>query len=165
MISEKVTAFLMEKGLGDRIISFPVSTATVAQAAAAIGTDGAHIAKSMAFYDKNDDTCILIVTSGDTKIDNALFKATFGQKARMMSHEDALAYTGHAVGGVCPFALPTDGSVKLFFDASLKRFDIVYPAAGTQDTVVRLTPDELCAACPEATFVSVCRPIETENGQ
>ncbi|MBR3895007.1 MAG: YbaK/EbsC family protein [Clostridia bacterium] len=158
MSIELVKSFLSAKGLGDRVMEFEVSSATVELAAAALGTEGARIAKSLTFYGKEGE-CLLIVTAGDQKIDNAKFKAFFGTKAKMMSAEDALAATGHAVGGVCPFALP-DG-VKVYADISMQRFDIVYPAAGSANSAVRLTCAELFEASGALEWIDVCKPRET----
>ncbi len=144
-------------GLADRIMEFEVSSATVELAAVAVGTAPERIAKSLTFYGKDDD-CLMIVTAGDQKIDNAKFKKYFGFKARMMSFEDALSFTGHAVGGVCPFALPPH--VRVFLDDSLKRFDTVYPAAGSASSAVRLSCEELASAIPQAVWVDVCKTRE-----
>ena len=127
MSVEKVRAHLAKFGLDERIQEFSVSSATVELAAAALGTEGARIAKTISLHAK-DGGCILIVCAGDCKIDNQKFKARFGFKPRMLSPDEALSMTGHAVGGVCPFALP-DG-VPVYLDISMKRFDTVYPAAG-----------------------------------
>ena len=103
MSIEKVRAEFERLGIAERMLEFPVSSATVELAAKALGTEGARIAKTLSFY--AGEGCMLVVTAGDTKIDNAKFKARFGMKAKMLSADDALAMTGHAVGGVCPFAL------------------------------------------------------------
>ena len=157
MSIEKVRPYLREVGFEERVMEFDVSSATVELAAAALGTEGARIAKSLTFYGK-DGECLMIVTSGDQKIDNAKFKAYFGIKAKMMSFEDALAATGHAVGGVCPFALP-DG-VKVYLDLSLRRFDTVYPAAGSSNSAVRLGCDELERAVKAPVWVDLCKNRE-----
>lgn len=162
MSIEKVRDYLSALGLAERIKEFTVSSATVALAAEALGVDGSRIAKTLSFREgSRDDACILIVCAGDVKIDNAKFKERFGFKAKMLSPDEALTLTGHAVGGVCPFALPE--GVKVFVDSSLCRFDTVYPAAGSSSSAVRLTPDELYMASNAADKVDVCRPIITEN--
>ncbi len=158
MSIESVKSFLSAKGLGDRVMEFEVSSATVELAAAALGTEGARIAKSLTFYGKEGE-CLLIVTAGDQKIDNAKFKAFFGTKAKMMSAEDALSATGHAGGGVCPFALPE--GVKVYADVSLQRFDVVYPAAGSANSAVRLSCEELFEASGALTWADLCKPRET----
>lgn len=160
MSLEKVREHLKKYDLDSRIMLFDISSATVELAAIAVGTEPQRIAKTMAFCDKNGG-CILIVTAGDTKIDNSLYKAYFGQKAKMMSHEEALDFTGHAVGGVCPFALPKDKDIRLILDVSLKRFDTVYPAAGTSNSAVKLSCDELEAACEGTEWAEVCKICET----
>ena len=121
MSIEKVREYLKGFSLDDRIREFDVSSATVELAAIALGTDGARIAKTISLHGK-DGGCVLVVTAGDTKIDNKKFKARFGYKPRMLSPDEAIAFTGHAVGGVCPFALPP--CVPVYLDESLRRFDI-----------------------------------------
>ena len=154
MSIEAVRSHLAVYGLEDRIYEFDVSSATVELAAAALHTEPARIAKTMTFADK-DGGCIIVVTAGDTKIQNAAFKERFGQKAKMLSYEEALAFTGHAVGGICPFALPDTGC-RVYMDESLLRFDTVYPAAGTANSAVALTPDELFKAGGGLEWVNVC---------
>lgn len=154
MSIEKVRAYLDGFSLSDRISEFSVSSATVELAAAALGTEGARIAKSISLQGK-DDGCIIIVCAGDCKIDNRKFKDRFSFKPKMLSPEEALALTGHAVGGVCPFALP-DG-VKVYLDISLKRFDTVYPAAGSSSSAVRLSPDELFLASGAESWEDLCK--------
>ena len=151
---EKVRAYLEELSLGDRISEFSVSSATVELAAAALGTEGARIAKSISLYGA-DGGCIIVVCAGDCKIDNRKFKDRFGFKPKMLTPDEALAFTGHAVGGVCPFALP-DG-VKVYTDISLKRFDTVDPAAGSSNSAVRLTPDELFFSSHAEGWEDLCK--------
>ena len=153
MSIEKVREYLAEYGLEDRIIEFDVSSATVELAASALGTDGARIAKSISL--SGNGGCILIVCAGDSKIDNRKFKDKFGLKAKMLSPDEAFALTGHRVGGVCPFALP-DG-VSVYLDESMKRFDTVYPAAGTASSAVKLTSDELYKSSHAIEWVDVCK--------
>ncbi|MBQ8849217.1 MAG: YbaK/EbsC family protein [Clostridia bacterium] len=157
MSIEKVRAYLKELSLDDRISEFEVSSATVELAAIALGTEGARIAKTISLHGK-DGGCILIVTAGDTKIDNQKFKARFGFKPRMLSPEEAIAFTGHAVGGVCPFALPE--GVPVYLDNSLKRFDIIYPAAGSSNSAVRLSCDELFTASRAESWEDLCKMRE-----
>ena len=164
MSIEKVRTALAALGLSERIREFEVSSATVALAAEALGVEGSRIAKTLSFHNpKQENSCILVVCAGDVKIDNAKFKERFGFKAKMLSADEALSRTGHAVGGVCPFALPQ--GVEVYVDSSLYRFDIVYPAAGSSNSAVRLTPDELFSASSASDKVDVCRPIQTETTQ
>ncbi len=158
MSLELVKKHLDAYGLGDRIREFEVSSATVELAAAALGTEGARIAKTISVYGK-DGGCVLVVTAGDYKLNNGKFKARFGFKPHMLSFDDVLAMTGHAVGGVCPFALPE--GVDVYLDESLKRFDLVYPAAGTASSAVVLTPDELFNASQACSWEDLCKPCES----
>ena len=129
MSVKSVKKYLAEFGFEDRVREFDVSSATVELAALALGTDEARIAKTLSLA-KKDGGCILIVCAGDYKIDNRSFKDKFGFKAAMLSFDDALSMTGHAVGGVCPFALPE--GVEVYLDNSLRRFETVFPAAASK---------------------------------
>lgn len=160
MSVELVRSDLATFGLADRIMEFDVSSATVELAAAALGTEGARIAKSISLHGK-DGRCILIVCAGDQRIDNQKFKARFGIKPRMLSPDEALSLTGHAVGGVCPFALPE--GVDVYLDVSLTRFETVYPAAGSSNSAVRLSCDELLRASRAHGFEDVCKPREEQK--
>ena len=142
MSFEKAKAWLDARGFGDRVREFEVSSATVELAAAALGCEGARIAKTLSF--KLSDGVVLIVAAGDAKVDNHKFKEKFHQKAKMLTPEEAVELVGHVVGGVCPFGV-NDG-VRVYLDESLRRFDIVYPACGSSNSAVKLTPEELCAA-------------------
>lgn len=157
MSIEAVKKHLESFGLADRVREFDVSSATVELAAEALGTEGARIAKTISVYGK-EGGCILIVTAGDYKIDNSKCKARLGLKPKMLTPDDALAMTGHAVGGVCPFALPE--GVTVYLDESLKRFDVVYPAAGSSNSAVELTPEELFTASGALSFEDLCKPRE-----
>lgn len=139
MSIQKVRAYLEPLGIADRIREFTVSSATVELAAVAVGVEGARIAKSLSF--KVNDLPIIIVAAGDAKVDNAKYKAQFHTKAKMLTHEEAHTLIGHDVGGVCPFALPED--VKVYLDVSLKRFETVFPAAGSDSSAIELTCEEL----------------------
>lgn len=139
MSIEKVTRYFREQGAEDKIKVFDVSSATVELAAAALGTQEARIAKTMAFL--VEGKAVLIVTAGDMKIDNAKYKAKFHTKAKMLTPEELEELVGHNIGGVCPFALKEGCGVYL--DESLKRFDVVYPAAGSANSAVELTVSEL----------------------
>ena len=139
MSIQKVRAYFKERGIADRIREFDVSSATVELAAAAVGVEGARIAKSLSF--KVEDSPIIVVAAGDAKVDNGKYKAQFHTKAKMLTHEEAHDLIGHDVGGVCPFALPED--VNVYLDVSLKRFETVYPAAGSSNSAIELTCGEL----------------------
>ena len=135
----------------DKIREFEVSSATVALAAAALGTEEARIAKTLSF--SLGDSAILVVAAGDAKVNNHKFKETFEKKAKMLSFDEVEALIGHGVGGVCPFGV-NDG-VKVYLDESLRRFDIVYPAAGTASSAVMLTIPELERASEAVSWVDV----------
>ena len=139
MSIEKVRAHFKPLGIEERIREFDVSSATVELAAVAVGVEGARIAKSLSF--KVEDKPIIIVVAGDAKVDNSRYKAQFHTKAKMLTHEEAHELIGHDVGGVCPFALPED--VKVYLDVSMKRFETVFPAAGSSNSAVEMTCDEL----------------------
>lgn len=153
MSIEKVKTYFRSVGLEDRILEFPVSSATVELAAQALHCQPCHIAKTLSFR-VNDDP-ILIVAAGDAKVDNAKYKARFGVKARMLSHEDAPAFIGHAVGGVCPFAV--NPGVRVYLDVSLKRFETVFPAAGSSSSAIELTIPELETYSGYTDWVDVCK--------
>ena len=155
MAIEKVKEYFGTLGLADKVMEFAVSSATVELAAAAIGTEGARIAKSLTFRGA-DGCCLMIVTAGDTKIDNPKFKQTFGCKAKMLSADEVLAETGHAVGGVCPFALPEEG-VKVYLDESMKRFETVFPACGSANSAIELDCDSLFTYSRALSWVDVCK--------
>ena len=159
MSIEKVKAFLSGYGVADRVQEFDVSSATVELAAAALGIDGARIAKSISLS-SGDGGCILVVCAGDYKIDNRKFKERFSLKPKMLSPNEALALTGHAVGGVCPFALP-DG-VKVYLDESLKRFETVFPAAGSSNSALELSCEELYRISCALDWVDVCKSREAQ---
>ena len=160
MSIQKVRAYFQEKGIADRIREFDVSSATVELAAVAVGVEGARIAKSLSF--KVGDHPIIVVVAGDAKVDNSRYKAQFHTKAKMLTHEEAHELIGHDVGGVCPFALPED--VKVYLDVSLKRFDTVFPAAGSDNSAVEMTCDELERyASNFVEWVDVCKAWRPEE--
>lgn len=161
MSIEAVKSYLKTYALADRVLVFPVSSATVALAAEAVGVEPARIAKTLAFQN-GPDRCLIVVAAGDAKVDNAAFRHRFGFKARMLTPEDTLRMTGHAVGGVCPFALP-NGKAEVYLDESLKRFDVVYPAAGSDNSAVRLSPEELLHCSGAQGFVDVCKGWREEE--
>lgn len=154
MSYEKVKNFFESKGLADRLCTFDASSATVALAAAEIGCKEMEIAKSITL--KANDRLILIVCSGDTKIDNTKYKAYFSTKAVMLSRDEVLPLIGHDCGGVCPFCV-NDG-VEVYLDASLLRFETVYPAAGSHNSVARLSLEELKALSGYKEIIDVCKP-------
>ena len=154
MSVEKVRDYFASFGIAHRVREVDGSSATVELAAAALNTEAARIGKTLSF--RQGDGCLLVVTSGDMKIDNKKFKETFGLKAKMLTPEEALAMTGHAVGGVCPFALPE--GVPVYLDQSLQRFDTVFPACGSSNSMIELTPSELSTYANNAKWVDVCKP-------
>lgn len=160
MSIERVRAYLKARGMNGRIMEFDRSTATVIEAAAVVGVEPARIAKTLTFKNKSGDGCLIVVAAGDARIDNHGFRDRFGLKARMCSPEEAVEYTGHAVGGVCPFAVPETAPVYL--DESLRRFETVFPAAGNAQSAVRLTPEELYAVSGARDWVRVCKVPEAE---
>lgn len=155
MAIEKVRAFFRELGMEDRIQEFDVSSATVELAAQAVGVEGARICKTLSFKD-GEDGCILIQTAGDTKIDNRKFKDTFGQKAKMLTAEEVVAFTGHAIGGVCAFAIENP-RVRVFCDESMKRFETVFPACGSSNSAIELTCDEIFRISKAEKWIDVCK--------
>lgn len=150
---EDVRQYLQQFGLDERVREFETSSATVDLAAHAVGCEPARIAKTLSFM--VDGASVLIVCAGDARIDNPKYKAQFGAKAKMLTPEQAIELVGHAVGGVCPFAV-RDG-VRVFLDESLRRFDVVYPAAGSAASAVRLTCDELERASRCEAWIDVCK--------
>ena len=153
MAIDKVRDYFRQYGMEDRILEFDESSATVELAAHAVGCEPAHIAKTMSF--KSEDGCILIVTAGDTKIDNSKFKAQFHMKAKMLSPDEVVEMVGHAIGGVCPFAVGE--KVRVYTDVSMQRFDTVYPAAGSSNSAVRLSCEELYRYSNSLGWIDVCK--------
>lgn len=149
-----VREYLKQFGLDSKVEEFEESSATVELAAHAAGVIPAMIAKTLSF--KVDNYAVLIVTSGDTKVDNRKFKDKFGVKAKMLTPDEVVEYTGHAIGGVCPYANP-EGKVKVYLDESMKRFEMALPAAGSSASCVRLTIEELERSCPGAEWVDICK--------
>ena len=138
----------------DRVQEFDVSSATVELAAQALHVEGQRIAKTLSFY--VDDHVVLIVAAGDAKIANPKYKAQFNTKAKMLSHEEAETLIGHAVGGVCPFAV--NEGVDVYLDESLKRFETVFPACGSSNSAIELTIPELEANCDHFQgWIDVCK--------
>ena len=156
MSIEKVKAYFAALGMEDRVLEFPVSSATVELAAAALGCEPCRIAKTLSF--SVGGAPILIVTAGDVKINNAAYKARFGAKAKMLTPDEAVSLIGHAVGGVCPFAV--NEGVTVYLDESLRRFETVFPACGSGNSAIELTIPELEKYSGYAAWVDVCKPRE-----
>ena len=155
MAIEKVREYFSKLGIEDRIQEFTVSSATVELAAQALGCAPERIAKTLSFY--TADGVALIVAAGDARIDNPKYKAQFGEKARMLKFEDAEALIGHAVGGVCPFAV-NDG-VSVYLDESLKRFETVFPACGSSNSAIELSIEELEKYSGSKEWIDVCKNV------
>lgn len=152
MSVEAVKAYFREKGMEERVLEFPVSSATVALAAQALHCEPGRIAKTLSFMVEN--TPILIVTAGDKKISNSKYKATFGKKAKMLTAEELTELVGHAPGGVCPFAVKE--GTKVYLDESLKAYETVYPACGSSNSAIELTIPELEQYSGYLAWVDVC---------
>lgn len=155
MAIEKVRAYFKNFGKDGDVQEFTVSSATVELAALALGVDGARIAKSMSFYPKEGEGCIIVVTAGDKKVDNGKFKRQFAMKAKMLQGGDVERLTGYAPGGVCPFANPVN--TKVYLDESLKRFETVFPACGSANSAIKLTCEELFQFAEALGWVDVCK--------
>lgn len=153
MSIDKVRAYFAPLGRQSDILEFPVSSATVELAAQAVGVIPARIAKTLSFL--VEDRCILIVAAGDARIDNSKFKHLFHTKAKMPTMEQVSTLTGHAVGGVCPFANPA--GVDTYLDISLKRFATVFPAAGSSNSAIELTCNELEYYSHSKAWIDVCK--------
>ena len=156
-VREHLSAF--EKA--EAILELEESSATVELAAQAVGTDPERIAKTPAFYDpENAGRALLVVAAGDARLHSGSFKRAFGGKAKMLSPEDVKPLTGHEVGGVCPFANPP--GTRVYLDSSLRRFDLVYPAAGTANSAVPMTLPELETTSGAQGWVDVTRGWQTD---
>ena len=153
MAIEKVREYFRQFGMEDRVREFEVSSATVELAAAAVNCEPCRIAKTLSFM--TDEGPILIVAAGDAKIDNPKYKAQFHTKAKMLTPDEAVEMVGHAVGGVCPFAV-IEG-VKVYLDVSLKRFTTVFPAAGSSSSAIELTLPELEKYANALGWIDVCK--------
>lgn len=150
---ETAKKHLKEYNLDDRIIEFPISTATVLEAANALKCTEGEIAKSLAFL--LEDNPILIIAAGDKKIDNSKYKQTFHIKAKMIPFDQVEKLIGHAAGGVCPFGI--NDNINVYLDESLKQYPIVYPACGTPNSAVKLSILELEKASNYISWVDVCK--------
>ncbi len=155
MSFERAKEYLKEYGLENKVMEFPVSSATVEEAAKAVGCEEKEIAKTLSFI--VDDKPILIVVAGDCKIDNSKYKAEFHKKAKMIPFADVEELIGHSVGGVCPFGIKE--GVTVYLDDSLKRFDTIYPACGSSNSAVKLTIEELEKASNFEKWVDVCKNV------
>ncbi len=158
MAIEKVREYLKKFGADGRIMEFDVSSATVELAAVAVGTEPRRIAKTMAFA--VGEKHILIVCAGDVKIDNHKYKSFFGAKAKMLTPDETAEYIGHAVGGVCPFAVPEE--IEIYLDESLRRFETVFPACGSSNSAIEITLPELEKFSGSDRWIDVCR-LKEEN--
>ncbi len=159
MAIEKVREFFRSHGMEDRILEFDVSSATVELAAQALGCEGCRIAKSLSFL--TPDGPILVVAAGDAKVDNPKYKAQFSTKAKMLTPDQAVELIGHAVGGVCPFAV--NPGVKVYLDESLKRFQTVFPACGSSNSAIELSLEELERYSGFVAWVDVCKLPQVES--
>jgi prolyl-tRNA editing enzyme YbaK/EbsC (Cys-tRNA(Pro) deacylase) len=152
---ETVRAYLKPWNRDADVIEMEVSTATVVEAAAALGVIPARIAKTISL--RAEEGAMVIVTAGDMKLDNRKYKDKFGFKAKMLSPEEVLAYTGHPVGGVCPFALPA--GIAVYLDISMRRFNTVFPACGSANSAIELTMEELREYSGSGEWIDVCRAV------
>lgn len=159
MSIELVRSYFRPLGREGDILEFEMSSATVELAAQAVGVIPARIAKTLSFL--VDDGCVLVVAAGDAKVDNSKYKGIFHTKAKMLSAEQVSAFTGHAIGGVCPFGNP-DG-VRTYLDVSLQRFGTVFPAAGSSNSAIELTCDELAQYSNSLGWIDVCKGWQDEE--
>lgn len=153
MSIDRVRGYFRERGIEDRIREYETSSATVEPAAQAAGCEPARIAKTLSFRVGED--IVLVVAAGDTRIDNQKFKARFGCKAKMLAFEEVEPAIGHAVGGVCPFAV--NEGVLIYLDESLRRFETVFPACGSENSAIELTIAELESLSRSLGWIDVCR--------
>ncbi len=160
MSFQAVKDYFTQAGLSQRVLLLEQSSATVQQAADALGCQPKQIAKTLSFLLEGQP--ILIVAAGDAKIDNRKYKEQFHQKAAMIPREEVEPLTGHPPGGVCPFCIPSN--VKVYLDVSLKRFEQVYPAAGSGNSAVLLSLPELEQYAKATAWVDVCKGWEENNG-
>ncbi len=153
MSVERVKSYFKDMGMEERVLEFEVSSATVELAAQALHCEPCRIAKTLSFH--VGERIVLIVAAGDVKIDNPKYKAKFGTKAKMLSYEEAEPLIGHAVGGVCPFAV--NEGVEVYLDESLKRFETVFPACGSSNSAIELTIPELEQYSKYVEWIDVCK--------
>lgn len=153
MSFERAKKAIEKYNLGDKILVFEESSATVKEAAIAVGVSEGEIAKTLSFY--VDEKPILILAAGDVKIDNAKYKHFFGKKAKMIPHDEVEEVIGHQVGGVCPFGI--NPGIDVYLDVSLKEYEYVYPACGTANSAVKLSIEELEKCSLYKEWVDVCK--------
>lgn len=156
MSLERVKNYFETVGLGERVYELNESSATVAEAAMAVGCEPQEIAKTLSFL--VNDQAVLVVAAGDAKVDNKKYKDFFQVKAKMIRPDQVENYVGYAPGGVCPFLIPEQ--VKIYLDVSMKRFDWVYPAAGSSNSAVRLSLEELEQHSHYVQWIDVCKGWE-----
>ena len=156
MSLEKAKDYLKQFGKDKNILEFAQSTATVELAAQTLGVIPARIAKTLSF--KTENGCILVVTAGDTRIDNKKYKTFFGTKAKMLTPEEVIEHIGHAIGGVRPFGVKE--KIDIFCDVSMQRFDTVFPACGSPNSAIELTCDELFNISQAKEWVDICKICE-----
>ena len=162
MSIEVVREYLKTFGKDGDIQEFTESSATVELAAQRLGVEPARIAKSISLYGDAPGRGILVITAGDAKIDNGKFREQFSCKAKMLKPEDVLTYTGHAVGGVCPFVNPD--TLAVYADVSMRRFSTVFPACGSANSAIEMTCDTLFKIAKALEWVDVCKlPLNSEN--
>lgn len=162
MSIEKGRAYFRSLGMEERVIEFTVSSATVELAALALGVEGARIAKTLSFKNKEGDGCILILAAGDARIDNRKFKDKFAMKAKMPTPDEVLEMVGHPVGGVCPFGC--NEGIPVYLDESLRRFTTVFPAVGSASSAIELNLEELFTCSKALEWIDVCKLPEEVNG-
>ena len=153
MAIEKVKAYFRNYGMEERVLELDMSSATVELAAQALHCQPERIAKTLSFL--VEGRAVLVVAAGDAKIDNAKYKAKFAAKAKMLSPQEAEAMVGHAVGGVCPFGIPD--TVSVYLDESMKRFETVFPAAGSSNSAIELNMEELMRYSRAKEWIDVCK--------
>ncbi len=153
MAFKEVENYFENLGMKDKVLEFSVSSATVELAAEAVGVIPGRIAKTLSFY--GEKGAILIVTAGDAKIDSRKFRSVFHKKSKMIRSEDVEALTGHPIGGVCPFLLPDEA--RVYLDISLKRFESVFPACGSDNSAIELTPAELFQYAKAEEWIDACK--------
>lgn len=158
----KVKEYFRRFGMEDRVMEFDVSSATVDLAAQAVGVEGARICKTMSSLKPDGSGAILVQMAGDGRINNRKFKAQFGFKAKMLKPDEVLEYTGHEIGGVCAFAIERD-DVDVYCDISMKRFESVFPACGSDNSAIELTCEELEKYSGAKGWVDICKLPEEEN--
>ena len=159
MAINRVRTYLKQWNKDTKVQEFDASSATVAEAALALGVEEARIATSLAF--KLDAGAVMVVAAGDAKVDHRAYKAQFGKKAMMLTPEETVAHTSHVVGGVCPFDVPP--TTKVYLDVSLQRFETIFPACGTAHSAIELTCDELHECSRSLGWVDVCKNWRSEE--